>query len=160
LQSEVKLRSNVTKSLIKGSVALGVLSIFLEINPSTFRNYLIFVAIYYSLLAAYMFSKESTVYTLDESGIRIKRPYRKEISVTYENVGNMSYAQGMLARRFKCGTVYVELKKGKGTHTATTGQGLYILKDVPNPVDVYQELLSRVGPFVPSPGEAGPSDAA
>jgi uncharacterized membrane protein YdbT with pleckstrin-like domain len=156
LQSELALRSNVTKSLIKGTIAIGVLSVFLEINPSTYGKYLIFVAIYYSLLAAYMFFKESTVYTIDESGIRIRRPFRKEIGVTFENVGNMSYAQGMLARRFRCGTVYVELKKGKGTHTATTGQGLYVLKDVPNPIDVYQELLDRVGLFVPTPEETGP----
>jgi uncharacterized membrane protein YdbT with pleckstrin-like domain len=154
------LRSNVTKSLIKGTVAFAALSVFLQINPSTLRNYLIFVAIYYSLLATYMIFKESTVYTLDESGIRIKRPFRKEIAVTYEGVSDISYAQGMLARRFRCGTVYVELKRGKGTHTASTGAGLYILRDVPNPVNIYEELLSRVGPFTPSPGMAGGGEVA
>jgi len=135
---------------LKGTAAVLALSIFLEINPSTFRNYLIFLGIYYLLLFMYMLFKRSTEYRITETGISIRRLRRQEISANYENFENLSYAQGFLARRFRCGTIYVELKKGKGTHTATTGKSLYILRDVPNPIDLYSELLSRVGTYVPS----------
>jgi Bacterial PH domain len=147
LQAEFTLKSNVTKSFLKGTIALGVLSVFLQINSSTLFNYFIFLGIWYALLAAYILNKGLAVYGITETGVNIKRTLRKPVFTSYDNMQNLGYAQGMLAKRFRCGTVYIELKKGKGTHTASTGTGLYILRDIPNPIGVYQELLSRTSPI-------------
>jgi PH (Pleckstrin Homology) domain-containing protein len=150
LQSEITLRSNVTKSLLKGTVAIAAFSVFLEIQ-SHFLSYLIFLAISYSSVGLYMIFKESTIYEMDESGITIKRPFRADLRVPFENVRELSVSQGILAKRFECGTLYIELKKGKGSHTSSTGRGVYVLKDIPHPQDVSREIADKVGPFAPSP---------
>jgi hypothetical protein len=147
LQSETVLKSNVTKTLVKGTIGIAVFSLFLEVNPSNLVNYLVFLGISYLILAVYMLLKRSTVYQIDSDKIRIKRPFRGDISVPYENVLGLSCSQGMLAKRFGCGTVYIELKRGKGTHRALAGGAVLALKDVPRPVEVCNEISNMVGPF-------------
>ena len=145
LQSQTALKPNVAKTLVKGSIGLAVFSLFLELNSSNFVNYLIFLGISYAILLVYMLFKRSSVYRIDSSGIRVKRPFRRDIDVPYENVHGLSYAQGMLAKRFGCGTVYIELKSGKGTHRAWGGGAVLALRDVPRPVEVYNEISNMVG---------------
>jgi uncharacterized membrane protein YdbT with pleckstrin-like domain len=146
---EKRLRSNVVKSLLKGTILVAVLTPFLQINPSTYVKYAIFLAICYALIGIYMLFKGTTVYALGERGIAIRRPMRKEDFVPYENIEELSISQGILARRFGCGSVYVALKrgKGKGTHTSSTGQGVFVLKDVRDPSDVYAEISRMTSPF-------------
>lgn len=150
LQSSRTLRSNVTKTFLKGTIGLAIFSLFLEVGPSNFVKYLVFLGISYAILLVYMLLKKSTVYRIDDSGISIERPFRREIRVTYENIQGLSYAQGMLAKRFGCGTVYVELKTGKGTHRTLAGGAVLALRDVPRPVEVYNEITEMVGPFAPA----------
>ena len=145
LQSETALKPNVTKTLVKGTIGLAVFSLFLELNSSNFVNYLIFLGISYVVLFVYMLFKRSSVYMIDSSGIQIRRPFRSDIDVPFENVQGVSYAQGVLAKRFSCGTVYIELKKGKGTHRALGGGPAIALRDVPQPVEVVNEISSMVG---------------
>jgi uncharacterized membrane protein YdbT with pleckstrin-like domain len=149
LQSGRALKPNVTKTFAKGTIGLAVFSLFLEVNPSNFANYLIFLGIAYATLFAYMLFKRSAVYGVDNNGVSVKRPFGKDIDVPYENVQGLSYAQGVLAKRFGCGTVYIELKKGKGTHRALGGGEVLALRDVPRPVEVYNEISNMVGPFAP-----------
>lgn len=146
-QEAKRLRSNVRKSLIKGTILVAILTPFLQINPSTYVDFVTFLGLCYGLIGAYMVFKESTVYTLGEKGITIRRPMRREDFVPYDNIQELSIAQGTLARRFKCGSVYVALKKGKGTHTSSLGQGVFVLKDVPNPMEVYAEISEMTSPF-------------
>jgi hypothetical protein len=145
-----KLRSNVSKSLLKGTIAVAILSVFLQINPSTYLNYVIFLVLCYAMIGAYMIFKGTTQYILGDTGIAIRRPLRKEILIAYSNVGELSYAQGMLAKRFGCGSVYLALKKGKGTHTSSTGQSAFVIKDIPGPLDVYNEISRYTSPFAPT----------
>ena len=147
MQEENVLSPNVVKTLVKGTVAVALLSLFLEINLAHLENYVAFLAIAYGLIGAYMLNKGSNVYTLGDSGIRIKRLYGKQIVVDYDNVQGLAYSQGMLARRFKVGTVYVELKTGRGRHRSPEGRGVILLKDVPDPVNVMKELEDRMSPF-------------
>ena len=142
-----KLRSNVAKSLLKGTIAVAVLSAFLEINPSTYLNYIIFLGLCYAMIGAYMIFKGSTFYFIGETGITIRRLRRKQEIIPYNNIQELSYAQGTLAKRFGCGSVYIALKKGKGTHTSNMGQGVFVLKDVPGPLDVYNKISSMTSPF-------------
>ncbi|MDG6985246.1 MAG: PH domain-containing protein [Nitrososphaerota archaeon] len=146
-QEEKRLRSNVSKSLIKGTIAIGLLTPFLQINPSTYLKFVIFLGLAYGVIGVYMLFKDSTVYALGESGITIRRPLRKEEFIAYTNIQELSIAQGTLAKRFKCGSIYVALKKGKGTHTSSLGQGVFVLKDVPNPAEVYAEISESTSPF-------------
>lgn len=141
------LKSNVTKTLAKGTIGLAVFSLFLEVNPSNFVNFLVFLGISYVLLLMYMIFKRSAVYKIDDAGISVGRPFRREIRVTYENVQGLSYAQGMLAKRFGCGTVYIELKRGRGTHRELGGGEVLALRDVPRPVEVYNEISDMTGPL-------------
>jgi len=147
LQPETALKSNVTKTVVKGTIGIGVFSLFLEVSPSNFVNYLVFLGISYLILAVYILFKKSTIYTIGNGGIHIQRPFRRDIGILYENIQGLSYAQGMLARRFDCGTVYIELKRGKGTHRAVGGGAVLALKDVPRPVEVYNEISNMLGPF-------------
>jgi len=150
LHSEKALKPNVWKTLLKGTIGLAVFSLFLEVNPSNFGNYLIFLGISYALLLGYMIYKRSSVYTIDSDGIHVKGLFSKVIEVPYENVQGLTYAQGVLAKRFGCGTVYIELKKGRGTHRAMGGGPVLALRDVTKPVDVLNEISDLVGPFAPS----------
>lgn len=147
LKEEVRLRSNVAKSLVKGTIAVAVLTPFLQINPSTYVNFVVFLGLCYALIGAYMIFKESTVYSLGEDGIIIRRPMREEIVIPYNNIQELTIAQGMLAKRFGCGSIFVTLKKGKGTHKSTMGQGVFVLKDLPKPLDVYSKISEMTSPF-------------
>ena len=48
-QPEATLKPNVTKSFLKGTLGIAVLSIFLNINPSTYVDYAIFLGLSYSI---------------------------------------------------------------------------------------------------------------
>lgn len=150
MQEQKELKSNVIKSLLKGTIAIAILTPFLQINPSTYLDYGIFLVITYGMIGAYMFFKRSTVYILDDTGIRIQRFLRKEIIVPYTNVSELSIAQGILAKRFKCGSIYLDLKKGSGTHRSLGGTGAVVLKDIPLPIEVYREISNYLGPFAPT----------
>ncbi|HKT22664.1 MAG TPA: hypothetical protein VJR06_08665 [Nitrososphaerales archaeon] len=141
------LRSNVVKSLLKGTAAVAAITPFLQINPSTYVNYLIFLALCYALLGGYMFFKWTTRYIMDEEGIVIKRLLRNDISLSFTNVGQLSYAQGMLAKRLNCGSIFIELKKGKGNYRSLSGIGVFLLKDIPRPIEVYREISNLIEPF-------------
>ena len=147
LESGRQLKSNVTKSLIKATFGIAVLSLFLKIGPSTYVNYLLFLGLAYACIGAYMYNKGYTTYTLGDTGISIKKRFGREMSVAYSNIQGLAYSQGMLARRFKCGTVYVELKKGRGTHRSFEGVSVMILKDVPDPIGLIKELEDLMSPF-------------
>jgi uncharacterized membrane protein YdbT with pleckstrin-like domain len=149
LQSGTVLKPNVAKTFVKGTIGLAVFSIFLEVNASNLVNYFIFLGISYVLLFVYMILKRSATYRIDESGISMERPFQREVRVAYENVHGLSYAQGMLAKRFGCGSVYIELKRGKGTHRALGGGEALALRDVARPVEVYNEISDRIGPLAP-----------
>lgn len=126
---------------------MAALSLLLQINPSTYLNYVIFLGLSYSLIGAYMFNKGWTTYTIGDSGILVKRLYGGQISVAYDNIQGLGLSQGMLARRFGCGTVYIELKKGRGTHRSPGGYGVVTLKDIHDPHGVYEGLEDRMSPF-------------
>jgi hypothetical protein len=147
LEPEKVLKPNVSKSLLKATLAMAVLTPFLTLNWSTLPSYILFLGVYYLMVGLYMLNKEATVYRFESSGIHVSRPWREETVIQYDNILGIGVGQGMLARRFHCGTLYVELKKGKGTHRSVAGVGVVPLKDIPDPERVYKEISDATGVF-------------
>lgn len=145
-ETRLTLRPVVTKSFIKGVIAIAVFSLFLQV-ASNLLNYFIFLALSFGFLGLYMFIKHKSKFMIGEENIVIKRVFGKSNTVTYQNIYDMSVAQGMLAKRFKCGSVYMILKQGIGGATLMGGGTAERLDDVPNPSYVYDLISSRLGVF-------------
>jgi hypothetical protein len=147
LQPAKVLRSNTTKSLVKGTIALALFTPFLSLSWAHLPDYLLFVGVYYLSVGLYMLHKESTVHWIGDDGIHVKRLWQREIVVPYDNIRDLGHSQGMLARRFDCGTIYVELRQGKGTHRSMTGVSVVQLRDLPDPFGLMEEIAEKLGPF-------------
>jgi len=147
LSKTLVLRSNITKSFLKGAILITLFSLFLEINPSTYVNYLIFLAVSFGAIGVYMYTKRSNAYTISEDGIVIGRLMKEPLEIQYQNISGMTISQGRLAKAFHCGTVYIELKEGKGAYRTWGGRPVQVLKDVPDPEGVYNLVADRLGPF-------------
>jgi Bacterial PH domain len=143
----LKLRPTVTKTFFKGLIAIGVFSIFLEITPANLVHYLIFLAISVGLLLALVGMKYSTKIEISEDGLTVKRLFRAVASVRYEDILDITVSQGVLARRFDCGTVFMILKTGRGSVHLMGGGMAEQLEDVPKPNYIRDLLASKLNPF-------------
>lgn len=140
-------RPVVLKTFLKGVIAVAVFSVFLQINPSTIVNYLIFLALALSAAAVLSLVKRQTTFAIDDDGIHIKRMFQKANLIKFENIYDMSVAQGILAKRFNCGTVFLILKSGRGSVRIMGGGVAEKLEDVRDPNGVIEALSSRLSPF-------------
>jgi hypothetical protein len=146
-----RLRPAVRKTFIKGVIAIGAFSLFLEINPSTLGNYLIYLALSVGLLVAYAFAKQRTVFEFGEEGLEVRRLLRKPKCIRYHDVTDIVISQGTLAKRFNCGSVYLVLKRGGGNVRLMAGGTAERLEDVPDPDGVFEVVSSRLSPFAQTP---------
>jgi hypothetical protein len=146
-EGRLVLRGNVKKSLLKATIAIAVFSLFLEISPNNLIDYFTFLAIFYALAGAYIVFKHGTKYVLDDAGITISPLMRAQRLVEYHDIAELSYSQGMLARRFHCGTVFMLLKSGKGRVRVMGGGSGEAMKDVHEPQFIIEEISSRLSPF-------------
>jgi len=149
----LRLRPRVSKTFLKGLIAVGVFSVFLEITPANFVHYLIFLCISVGLLAVVVAIKRQTRIEISDEGLTVKRLFRAAESVRFQDILDISVSQGVLAKRFDCGTVYMILKSGKGSVRLMGGGVAEQLEDVPNPEAVCDLITSRLGPYA-----AGGSD--
>lgn len=140
------LRPMVAKSFIKGVIGIAIFSLFLNILQNLI-NYFIFLAISFGMLGLYMLIKHSSKFQIGEENIVIKRVIGKSNTVNYKDIYDMSVAQGVLAKKFKCGSVYMILKGGRGGATLMGGGTAEKLEDVPNPSNVFDLISSRLGMF-------------
>jgi len=145
-RSQLTLRPVVSKTLIKGALAIGVLSLFLNI-ASNLVNYFIFLALSFGAVGIFMLFKHQSTYLLGDDAIMIKRRIGKSNTISYRDILDMSISQGMLARRFKCGSVYMVLKHGIGGQKMLGGGTAERLYDIPNPNYIYDLISSKLGPF-------------
>ena len=143
---ELTLRPQVTKSLLKGIIAIAVFSLFLNIE-SNFVNYLIFLLLSFGSLGLYMLYKRSSIFRLGEESLSVKRILGKSNTISYRDIADMSVAQGILARRLKCGSLYLILKQGHGGAQLMGGGSAERLEDIPGPHHVYDLISSRMGPY-------------
>jgi membrane protein YdbS with pleckstrin-like domain len=147
------LRPVVTKTYLKGFIGLGAFSLFMQLSLANLVNYLIFLTFSIAVLTAYVIYKRSSAFEVGEDSINVWRPARRkgarEFVVPYDAVVDVSVAQGLLARRFNCGSVYLILKDDSGNTRLLGGGSAERLQDVPNPYFVYQYVTERLGPFAP-----------
>lgn len=137
----------VSKSVLKGTIALAIFSIFLEITPGSLSRYAIFVGIWYALVGYYVLSKHSARYTINDDGILIEPFLRAAKRINYSEVVDLTIAQGFLARRFDCGTLFVSVKGRIGSATLFGGGAAEALKDVRKPKFVADQIMARVSPY-------------
>ena len=76
-------RPLVLKTFLKGAIAVAVLSPFLEINPKTYVNYLIFLAITLGAAVALSLIKRQTRFRVDDNGVHVKRMFHKPSVIKY-----------------------------------------------------------------------------
>ena len=145
-KNELTLRPSVAKTFIKGVIGIAVFSVFLNIS-SNFVNYLIFLCLTLGLLMAVVFMKHSSTFVLGEETIVIKRFMHEANTITYSDIVDMSVAQGVLAKRFRCGSVYMILKHARGSVKVMGGGTAERLDDVPNPDYIQEFISSKLGPF-------------
>jgi hypothetical protein len=62
----------------------------------------------------------------------------------YADVADVTVSQGFLARRFGCGTVFLNLKHLRG-HVKTIGGSAEALRDVPDPYRISSDIQGRIG---------------
>jgi len=140
-------RPVVLKTFLKGAILVAVLSPFLEINPKTYGNYLIFLALTLGSAAVLSLVKRQTRFRIGDDGIHVKRMFHRPSMIKYDNIYDISVSQGMLAKRFNCGTVFVILKEGKGSVRLMGGGTAEKLEDVRHPDQVLDLVSSKLGPF-------------
>jgi hypothetical protein len=137
----------ISKTFVKGAIAIAVFSVFLEISPSNFFGYLQFLGLWFVMVSIYAFYKHSSSYSLSEEGIIISRPLKAPVTLKYTSVAGITVTQGFLAKRFGCGSLILSLKEGKGSVKFMVGGMAEMLKDVKDPQWMNEEISSRLSPF-------------
>lgn len=148
--SQLILRPAVTKTFIKGIIALAVFSLFLNI-ASNIANYFIFLGLSLGLLGLFMLVKRGSKFLIGQNNIMIKRALGKSKTISYQDILDMSVSQGILAKKFDCGSVYMILKKGRGGVNLMGGGTAERLEDVAKPNYIYDIISSKLGPYSGSP---------
>lgn len=143
--SEV-LHPAVVKSVFKGTIALSVFSLFLQINSQTLIDYFGFVLLFYVFLGGYVFWKRSNAYVLGKECIEIKPAFRAPREINYSYIDSLSISQGLLAKRFNCGTVYLNLAHKGGKLKVLGGGSAEALRDVTAPKKLLEEIENMIGP--------------
>jgi membrane protein YdbS with pleckstrin-like domain len=145
--NELIIRPTVTKTFVKGLIAIGVFSLFLEVNLSNLGNYLIFLFISIVLVLCYMGAKWSTRYAIGSTGVSIKALLRAGKDIPYSEIEGLSISQGFLAKRFHCGSVYIQLRGGaKGSFVSFAGGMAETFRDIKNPNEVYDRIALAMNP--------------
>jgi len=142
--SEIR-HSSVLKTFIKGTVALVVFSFFLQINAGTVLDFVSFVGLYYLFLGMYMFQKRSNTYSLREDVVEMKSFLRAPRFVKYSDIETIAVSQGFLAKRFNCGTVYMNLKHHRGRIKILGGGSAEAMRDVKSPTALRDEIENKIG---------------
>ncbi|MEM3671225.1 MAG: PH domain-containing protein [Thermoprotei archaeon] len=143
----LNLKPVVSKSFVKGVIAVALFSLVLDVNSSNFGNYLIFLALYAVFLCSYAFYKRSHTYSVTDDGITIKSPFRSPRSVSYSDVVHVAVSQGFLAKRFNCGTVFVATRSREGDVRMMGGGKAEALRDVKSPQAVADAIADKLNPM-------------
>ena len=127
------IRPVIKKTIIKGTIILAIFSLFLEITPSKIINYIIFVMLWYAVLGVYIFWKRMHEYCIESNSITI-RGFMGIKNVDLEQIIDCFMSQGILARHFNCGSIYLVLRNRK----------VIIMRDIPQPNTYYEIICKEV----------------
>lgn len=94
-----------------------------------------------------MGAKWSARYVIGSTGVSIIPLMRAEKNISYTEIEGLSISQGILAKRFHCGSIYIQLgSRRKGSYMSLTGEMAETLRDVKNPKEVYERIASAMNP--------------
>lgn len=147
LSAQVTVRPSVTKTIAKGGIAIVVFSIFLNVTPAKLLNFVIFVAISLLMVAVYASLKKANEYVLTDKGITLRSLLRAEKVINYSDILDLSISQGILARRFDCGTIFIFVRTKVGAYAASRGGMAEALRDVKRPSEVFDAISSHMQPI-------------
>ena len=88
------------KTTIKATILIAIFSIFLEVTPKNFLNYLIFLSVSYGLVVIYILWKRNFKFTITDSDIEVRNfmVYHKILS---RNISEVFATRGYLQRKLK-----------------------------------------------------------
>lgn len=145
------LRPVVSKTFVKGVIGVALFSIFMQLSIANLLNYLIFLGLSLGVLGLYMYYKRSSTFEVGDDSITVHRFARrkgsKDFVVPYNSVVDVSVAQGVLAKRFNCGSIYLILKDDSGSTRLMGGGTAERMADVRCPNYVLQYVTDRLGPY-------------
>jgi hypothetical protein len=126
------VRPKISKTIVKGTFLILIFSIFL--NVSEIENFIAFLLISFSLLLSYSSLKYLNYYEIEETYIVVHNLLSTK-RIEYSEIEDGFLSQGLLARKFNCGSIYIVLKGGKGVK---------ILKDIPEPEKIEEVIKQRI----------------
>ena len=126
-----KNRQMATKTTIKATILIAIFSVFLEISAKTFVNYLIFLAILYITLLAYIYWKTVQKIEIFDDYITINNPLTTR-TIRLSNVIEVFTNRGMMQKRFGLASTYIITKNRN-----------YLLKDL----EFNGDLIKKIEEF-------------
>jgi uncharacterized membrane protein YdbT with pleckstrin-like domain len=147
MSDEITLRPSVTKTFAKAGIAIVVFSMFLNVNPSKLLNFAIFIAVSLLMVLAYASLKKANKYTLTEKGIIVRSFLRAEKVINYSDISDLSISQGILAKKFDCGTIFINIRSKPAPYAVLGGGMAEALRDVKHPSKIFETISSHLQPF-------------
>ena len=147
LSGQITIRPTVTKTIAKGAIAIVVFSAFLDVTPSKLQNFVIFIAISMALVLAYAFLKKTNEYILTEKNITMRSLLRADKVINYSDISDLSISQGILAKKFDCGTIFVDIRSKPGAYAVLGGGTAEALRDVKHPSEIFETISSHLHRF-------------
>lgn len=120
------------KTLLKGTILIMIISLFLEINYADILNYLVFLLISYLILIGYIYYKTKQSFEIGEDGVSISVPFRKG-KVRYSEIIRVFSHSGYLQRKFALETVFIITRRGN-----------YVIKDLEIPNHVVSDIEEKI----------------
>jgi uncharacterized membrane protein YdbT with pleckstrin-like domain len=147
MTGQITLRPSVTKTFAKGGIAIAVFSIFLNVTPSKLLNFAIFIAISLLMVLGYASLKKTNEYVLTEKSITMRSLLRAEKVINYSDISDLSVSQGVLARKFDCGTIFINVRAKPAPYAALGGGMAEVLRDVKHPSEICETISSHLQLF-------------
>lgn len=121
------------KTTIKATILIALFSVFLEISPKNFINYLIFLLISYLLVILYLLWKRNYKFTITDSEIEVKN-FLLYHTILTKNVSEAFVSQGYLQKKFNLESIYI-ISRGRNI----------LIKDKPLGNRFHDELKKVLG---------------
>ena len=125
------VRPKVEKTVVKGTILILAFSLFLDFYKVL--AFLEFLGISFTMLLLYAAWKRAITYEFGDEGIKISYPFRKKV-IPYSLIDDAFVSAGFLARRFRCGSIYV----------ITKDRRVEVIRDIPNPQEAFEILRRKV----------------
>ncbi len=121
------------KTTLKATILIAIFSVFLEISPKNFTNYLIFLLTSYLLVALYILWKRNYKFIITDSEIEVKNFFLNH-TILSRNVSEAFSTQGYLQKKFGLESIYI-ISRGRNL----------LIKDKPLGNKIHSDLKIVLG---------------